>query len=92
MPAKPEPAHTMLESSAKMAGTSEPCHVMATTPEPRPNMAATPEPRYAMATVQVCPMDFFGWYYRTQAPAYADLGPRQIKLMASIMDPPMMSV
>ncbi len=64
---------------------------MAASHESHHKMATTPEPRHVTAVTKVSPKDFFffGGGYSTQAPAPAELGPG---LIASVMDPPLMSV
>ncbi len=74
----------------KMATMPESHRKMTAMPDSPAKMAATPEPRHVTAVTKVSPKDFFwGGGYSTQAPADAELGPG---LIASVMDPPMMSV
>ncbi|MCJ8731372.1 hypothetical protein PDJAM_G00198900 [Pangasius djambal] len=97
-----EPSKTYNELMEKFFSGQGPAHVMPATPESPAKMAATPEsyhgtavtsePRHAMDAMQDSRKNFLGRGYSTQAPADAELGPGLMRLIASVMDPPLMSV
>ncbi|XP_016375597.1 DNA translocase FtsK 1-like [Sinocyclocheilus rhinocerous] len=87
------------ESRHDMAAISESAHVkpespakMAATPESPAKMAATPEPLHVPAVTKISSKDFLAGGYSTQAHANAELGRGLKRLIASVMDPPLMSV
>ncbi len=67
----------------------ESAHIMPATPEFAHVMLAMPESAHVMPATKISPKEYFLGGYSTQAPADAKLGPG---LIASVMDPPLMSV
>ncbi len=67
----------------------ESAHIMPATPEFAHVMLAMPESAHVMPATKISPKEYFWGGYSTKAPADAKLGPG---LIASVMDPPLMSV
>ncbi|KTG04231.1 hypothetical protein cypCar_00034529 [Cyprinus carpio] len=86
MSATPGPAHIMSATPGPahvMSATPEPLHEMAAESEPLHKMATEPEPFYVMTATQD------GCHTRASHPADVELGSG---LIASLMDPPLVSV